>query len=123
MPDRTPRGKFYQGSRLEPLVERVNEAAQGLSDPGRRHELLPLRWNPDAGGENYYGQNEMDAFVLSAARNRTQVATLHRGDRAHQLGPEHAFRRAVGEVPDAYELRLCIEHMTFPRRDQIDRAG
>jgi predicted amidohydrolase YtcJ len=73
-------------------------------------------------GEIYYTQDEVDALVLAATNNGTQVAIHCIGDWAIDQGL-NAFKRAIDEVPGADKLRLRIEHMTFPRLDQIKRAA
>ncbi len=73
-------------------------------------------------GEIYYTQEEVDALVLRAAGNGTQVAIHCIGDRAIDQGL-NAFQRAIDEVPGADKLRFRVEHMTFPRSDQIARAA
>ena len=73
-------------------------------------------------GEIYYTQEEVDKLVLSAAGNGTQVAIHCIGDRAIDQGL-NAFQRAIDEIPGADQLRFRVEHMTFPRRDQIKRAA
>jgi predicted amidohydrolase YtcJ len=73
-------------------------------------------------GEIYYTQDEVDALVLSAAGNGTQVAIHCIGDRAIEQ-TLNAFERAIDEVPDADKLRLRLEHFAIPRKDQIQRVA
>ncbi len=73
-------------------------------------------------GEIYYTQEEVDALVLAAASNGLQVAIHCIGDRAIDQGLS-SFERAIREVPGADALRMRVEHMTFPRSDQIRRAA
>jgi predicted amidohydrolase YtcJ len=73
-------------------------------------------------GEIYYTQDEVDALVLRAAGNGTQVAIHCIGNRAIDQGL-NAFQRAIEEIPGADKLRFRIEHMTFPTSDQITRAA
>ena len=73
-------------------------------------------------GEMYYTQEEVDELVLSATSKGIQVAIHSIGDRAIDQ-TLNSFERAINEVPGADKLRLRIEHLSFPREDQIKRAA
>ncbi len=73
-------------------------------------------------GEMYYTQDEVDNLVLSATSKGIQVAIHSIGDRAIDQCL-NAFERAINEIPGTDKLRLRVEHMSFPRADQIKRAA
>ena len=87
----------------------VQRSGHPDANPTFRHPL----WRGPSSHSRTSDTPEPPRFTLTSYKRRP----------GQRLGPERAFRRAVGEVPGAYELRLRIEHMTFHRRDQIEQAG
>ena len=75
---------------------------------------------PDCCGTLYYGQEEIDAFVLKAHRAGLQVAMHAVGDAAVEQALD-AYEAALIDTPRA-DHRHRIEHCEVVREEQIQRA-